>query len=560
MNKLKFPALLLILIIASSCNSVKKYNETVNAKHSVKDLRKDIDYTFKKIEKLHPNLYWFISKESLDAKIDSVKNSISEPMTSKEFYFVLSPLVSEIRQGHNSVGYPMDRMEKEEREKYSKTKNDFNKLHFEKVEDKIIISEIYDSVKTLLYAELLKIDTFEVEELINKYNYLRSSDGFNTTFYERREGLFLPSYYRIENPRLDSVTLTLNLNDSIFDTTFYRVKDTTKGKKKKDKHTDDKLEEEVETPEDKIKRIKKESKEKKRKLIRGYNERTKQYTRDYKFLEDSSIGYLKIRGFMNGPFNDLYDEFFAEVDSANTSTVIIDLRDNLGGRLNEIHYLMGYLATEEFITIRDMEAKTRTPRTNALWSSNNQPLIVLVKMVATPFIYTFEQITSEKKDGKVFHTMKSSKPSEPKENSFKGKVYVIVNGNSFSASSILSTNLQGSGRATVVGEETGGTYNGTVAGVFKPITLPNTKVKVQFGLGMISAPYEEKPDGLGVIPDYTVLPTLIHRKNGIDTELEWILKQIENDKVVEETESDEGTPKEEPVIEEDENRETEIED
>jgi C-terminal processing protease CtpA/Prc len=530
MYKLKFPALLILLLILSNCNSVKKYNETVNAKHSVKDLRKDIDFTFKKIKKLHPNLYWFISEEELNTKIDSVKNSITEPMTSKEFFFLLSPLVSEIRQGHNAVGYPIDRMEKDELEKYKKTKNDFNTLKFERIEDKIIISEIYDSVKTLLHAELIKIDTFEVEELINKYNYLRSSDGFNTSFYERREGLFLPSYYRIENPRLDSVKLTLSLNDSIFDTTFYRVEDTSGKKSKKEKITDNKIREEAEKPDDKITRIKNEAKEKKRKLLRGYNERTKQFNRDYNFLADSTVGYLKIRGFMNGPYKGLYEEFFTEVNNVKPETVIIDLRDNLGGRLAEIHELLGYFVTEEYTTIREMESKTRTPRTNAMWSTNNKPLVVLVKLIATPIIYSFEHVTSTKRNGIFFHEMKASKSSAPHGLAFEGKVYVIINGNSFSASSIISTNLQGSGRATIVGEETGGTYNGTVAGVFKPIKLPNSKVMVQFGLGMISAPYQENPDGFGVIPDYTVLPTLEHRKKGIDTELEWILKKVEEDK------------------------------
>ena len=192
------------------------------------------NFAFKKINRLHPSLYWFISEEKLQFKIDSVKNSITEPMTSKEFYFVMSPLVSEIRQGHNAVMYPMDRMEKEEyEEKYKDTKNDFYKLEFESIEDKVIIGEIYDSTKGLLNAEVLKIDTFEVQDLLNKYNYLRSSDGFNTTFYERRGGLFLKSYYRIENPRMDSVTLTLKQDGIVFDTTFYRVKDTAKINKRK---------------------------------------------------------------------------------------------------------------------------------------------------------------------------------------------------------------------------------------------------------------------------------------------------------------------------------------
>lgn len=524
----KIFSLITTLLLFASCNSVKKYNETINAQHSVKDIHQDIDFTFKKIEKLHPNLYWFISKEELARKIDSVKNSITTPITSKEFYFILSPLVSEIRQGHNSVGFPMERFEKEEfEERFKNTKNDFTKLEFERVEDKIIISDVFDSIKTLQFAELLKIDSFEVDELLNKYNFLRSSDGFNTSFYERREGLFLPSYYRVENPTLDSVTLTLKQNDIVFDTTFYRVIDSTLLDKKKVKKAD--KSKEIEVVQDSVK---KEKHDNKPNTIRGFDKKTKRYTRNYEFMKDSSVGYLKIRGFMNGPFTDLYDEFFGYVDSANSGTIILDLRNNLGGRLNEIHYLMEYLAMEEFITIEPMEAKTSIPRTNALWSSNNQPVFVLIKSIVTPFMYVYEKSTSKKKNGVYYHKMKSSKLTEPKENSFKGKVYVLVNGNSFSASSIISSNLQGSGRATIVGEETGGTFNGTVAGVFKPIKLPNSKLKVQFGLGMIKAPYTETPDGKGVIPDVTILPTLDHRINKIDTELEWILKEVEKNKKI----------------------------
>jgi C-terminal processing protease CtpA/Prc len=547
MNKLNFLLVVLFSISLISCNSVKKYNKTINSKHSVAELHKDVDFTFKKIKKLQPSLYWFITEEKLELKINSVKKSITKPLTSKEFFFVLSPLVSEIRQGHNSVGYPMDKYEKEELKEYKKTTNKFGLLSFENIEGKVIINKVYDSIQTLKNSELLKIDNFEVSDLLDKYNGLRSSDGFNTTFIERRKGIMLQSYYRIENPTLDSVTLRLSLNDSIFDTTFYRVK---KPVEKKDS-----LKElEIENLSDTAKaRIKKEKKKKRVfETMRGFSKLTKQYTRSYKFLEDSTVGYIKIRGFMNGPYQSLYDEFFAEIDTAGCSSIVIDLRDNLGGRLAEIHYLMKYLARGEFITMSDMESKTRIPRTKSIWSSNNKPLMVLLKTIVTPFLYTYELVTSKKINGIVYHKMNASKPTEPFKNSFKGKIYVLINGNSFSASSIISTNLQGSERATIVGEETGGTFNGTVAGVFKPITLPNSKLHVQFGLGMIRAPYTESPDGFGVIPDFIILPTLEHRKKGIDTELEFVLKQIKDKKVIDK--------KSEKLEEELENLEEPIED
>lgn len=535
------PFLLLISCVALlSCNSVKKYNETIIQKHSVADIHEDIDYTFKKIRKLHPNLHWFITEEKLQCKIDSVKNSITTPLTSEEFFFILSPLVSEIRQGHNAVGFPFEKMTKEERKKYKGSELPFGKLHFESIEGKVIISEIYDSIKTLQYAQLLEIGGIPVEDLIAKYNNLRSSDGYNATFYERRKGLFLPSYYRYENPTMDTVTLKLSLNDSIFDTTFYRVFKPSKAEKDSIDNLKDTADKKIDEAKDSAdnkpeltkeeKKAEKEEKEKKGKYekIRGYNKTLEIYTRDYEFLEaDSTIAYLKVRGFMNGPYKELYDEFFAEVDTAQAEAIVLDLRDNLGGRLAEIHYLISYMAKEDFVTIQPMEAKTKTPIFKALWSGNNaNPIALLVKTIATPFVLTYEQIRGKKRDGIFYITTNQSKPTPPKENAYQGKIYVLVNANSFSAASVVPSVLQNMERAIIIGEETGGTSNGTVAGIFKPITLPNSKLNVQFGMGMIRTPYVDTPDGFGVIPDVFLLPTLQDRTNGQDTELNYVINQV----------------------------------
>lgn len=127
----------------------------------------------------------------------------------------------------------------------------------------------------------------------------------------------------------------------------------------------------------------------------------------------------------------------------------------------------------------------------------------------------------------MYYRFKASKLQEHKPNNFKGHIYVLINGNSFSASSIISTQLDGDDRATFVGEETGGAYNGTVVGYYKSYELPNTKVKMRIGLMHIDSKYKTNPDGFGIKPDVEIYPTYEDRLNGIDTELEYILKVIE---------------------------------
>lgn len=131
------------------------------------------------------------------------------------------------------------------------------------------------------------------------------------------------------------------------------------------------------------------------------------------------------------------------------------------------------------------------------------------------------------KNGKNIYATQT-KPHKVNKDSFKGKIYVLINGMSFSASSIISSNLKGSKRATFVGEETGGAYNGTVAGFMPLIKLPNSELKVRIGLMLIAPHYKTEIIGRGIFPDVPIIPTLQDRINGNDPEMDWILNNIKS--------------------------------
>lgn len=71
----------------------------------------------------------------------------------------------------------------------------------------------------------------------------------------------------------------------------------------------------------------------------------------------------------------------------------------------------------------------------------------------------------------------------------------VISMENFSVSSIISSNLKGSKRAVFVGEETGGAYNGCVAGSIPIYTLPNTKLRLRLGLAVIKPNYKTKIEG-----------------------------------------------------------------
>jgi len=55
-------------------------------------------------------------------------------------------------------------------------------------------------------------------------------------------------------------------------------------------------------------------------------------------------------------------------------------------------------------------------------------------------------------------------------------------------------------------------------------TLPHSKLGVRYGLMSIKTHYLSEKDGRGIFPDTVIRPTLQDRINGIDPELDFILK------------------------------------
>ncbi len=518
--------LLVSLLLIVSCKSVEKYNAQVTSLHSVADLQDDVDAIYKQLRKHHPRLYQYSSKETLDFKFDSLKNTIVKPITSQEFYEKLAPVVREVRQGHISVVPPKEKFTKAERKALNKKKFELYELDFEYLDDALWVAGARTD-SALIGSEVLKIDGEYPADLITKYQNQIASDGYNTTLYNRAISKgFTRLYYR-DKGFLDSVPLTFKLRDSVFTRVLKRVDKNKKSdsvQKPKDSTTVKPL---TKTERKAAKVAQKEKRKLNKKL--GYNPSRKEYIRNFNYLNDA-VAIMKIRGFSDGPYKEFYNESFEKLDSLDTPYLILDLRDNGGGRIGEIEYLFSYLAQEPYQFINKSEVTTRVPFMTFAMANGSPTGLKIVSAILSPIIVTHNLLKTQKVNDTLYYKFKYSKIRQPKDNNFKGQVYVLINGNSFSASSIISTNLKALNLATFVGEETGGAYNGTVAGICKYYTLPNSLVKIRFGLMQIESPYKTEPDGYGIKPDVYIVPTHEDRLNGKDPELEWILMDIEKDK------------------------------
>jgi hypothetical protein len=79
-----------------------------------------------------------------------------------------------------------------------------------------------------------------------------------------------------------------------------------------------------------------------------------------------------------------------------------------------------------------------------------------------------------------------------------------------------------------VGQETGGAYNGTVAGFMPKIKLPNSKIQIRTGIMLMASKFKTAKEGRGIFPDKEIIPTIEDRIKENDPELDWILNEIKH--------------------------------
>ncbi|MBV5281072.1 MAG: hypothetical protein JZU53_01425 [Paludibacter sp.] len=510
---------LVLLVALQSCASVDKYNAQINTPKSVQDLKKDVDYIQRKLQKLHPDLYHYISKKELDDKFDSLRSSITTPLTGNDFYFRLSPVIASIKQGHTQINPLTKKLKAAEKKNVnSKGTTPLSLFDFELFDNKLYITKNYSKDSSICAGtEVLSVNGTKPAELLNKYKPTFSSDGYNTTFIDYRLAKGFPRFFYYENGVMDSLSCELKYNDSIRTLTLrkpVKAKPSTIKKTKEQIAAAKKL----------------QQAESKSKRLYGFNALKRTYSKQLSFpTKDSSIAVIKIADFVKGNYRKFYKNSFLRLDSLKTKTVVIDLRNNTGGALREVKHLYSYLADSSFRFVTKSEVSSKTSlwhiipfKHKPLWQQAVQTLFI--PSILEWDIYSF-LLTNKGKDGKYRFPFAESRLAHPKSKRFKGKVYVLINGGSFSASSLLSSNLHGSKRATFIGQETGGAYNGCVAGIMPTLTLPKSKLSIRFGLLVCQSPFQSKTDGHGILPDKEINPTLHDRINANDPELEWVLKE-----------------------------------
>ncbi len=447
-------------------------------------------------------------------------------MTSKEFYFVISPVIASVRQGHMTMSPTMKRVSKKEAKRLKKSGDGpISQFVFEWQQERLFVVKSKNKKNKIKEgAEVISVNSVTPQSIYAKYRKSFTSDGFNSTFlrkfFSKRYNLYLTNEIGVN----DSLTYVFKQNDSVFTRVVSRNKPVVKSAPK----TTDSTKVVAKTEVDKAKL----KAERKRKKIYGYDTANKEYIKSLTIVKsDSSVAVLKIKNFTEGRYYRAYDALFDSIKKSNIKTLVIDIRDNPGGRVAEVVDFYSYLTDAEYTMLQPAIVTSKT----SLWNTGifkASPVIAYPLIgLGYPFYMTFSYFKITKNDdGAYQYKLTGARKRKNDPNHFSGKIYVLINGGSFSASCILSSSLKTNPNVTFVGEETGGAFNGTVAGLMPMVELPNSKIVLRLGLMDIKTISQTKVSGRGIFPDKEIISTLQDKIDHKDPELQWVLSEVKKDK------------------------------
>ena len=214
----------------------------------------------------------------------------------------------------------------------------------------------------------------------------------------------------------------------------------------------------------------------------------------YRSLSIDSSGkfaVMTLNTFSNGGLRTFFRRSFRKLRKENINNLVLDIRSNGGGRVGLSTLLTKYISRKPFKV-----ADTIFTRSKTLWP--------YTKYIKGKFFNNIELlfIDGKRSDG-LFHIRSMEKKfyTPKKINRYRGDVYVLTNGPTFSASTLFCNYIKGQPGITLVGEETGGGWYGNDGIMIPDIILPNTKTRVRLPLFRIVQYNHIAEKGTGVWPD-----------------------------------------------------------
>lgn len=469
-----------VLLLVSISYSVAQTGQAQLKTYMPQQMREDFTLFRQALEEAHPGLYRYTSKAVFDAKFDSTYATLNRPMTEQEFYTSLKPLVTLIRCGHTKL------LPQGEYNYWYHTDQLFPLKLYITAGKAHILYTYGEGAAAPAGAELLAINGKPFREVLQLLlPNVSFADGLVQTSKYVELSQYFSGYYAVFVEAIPSYTVTYRGANGAPVTVDY--------------------------PAVSLETIKASEQKK-----AGYKPVQTPFSLTFR---DDNIAVLHVGMFRNAgklKFKKFMAESFRTIKARNPKALILDVRYNEGGMDGLGMLLSTYLADKPY------------PYFSRVIATSDKKFSFSDKAYE-PWYYAYFRSRMRKNDQGTYdvQSAKYLKELKPAKDAYTGDVYILTNGWSFSVTAEFAAVVHNMGRATFVGQETAGAYQGDNSGYFSILPLPHTKIDLGIPLWSYYTTIRQEPvKDRGIIPHHVVEPSVQDVLNGTDREMRYTLDLI----------------------------------
>ena len=484
-EEMKFLSYTFLLLFLSSC-AVSRFNP--NKKYAPAQLKSDYSLFRNILEKEHPGLYWYTSVDSMNSYFDKGEKLLNDSLTETGFRTVLSYVIAKIKCGHTSVR-PSKAFSRAGPGRYFplviKTWGDTSvvTLNLNRRDSNVVRGSLLTAINNvplrIIIDSMFQHLSGDGYNLTHKYQTLSNRGVFGSTYaalYGASRKYKVNYIDTVGRLRTDSVSLY-----TVFPDTSRRLRPP----------------------------FPQPSKKERRKQMLLAN-------RSLRFDTALNMAVMDVSTFTKGyKLTHFFKSSFKELNKRNTKHLVIDLRYNGGGSVTNSNLLTKFIADKPFKIADSLYALNRSTPYKKYQKDRVSNALFLFFM------------TKKKRDGNYhFRYFERKKFKPKKKNHFDGQVYILIGGNTFSASTLFAQNVKEQTNVLIVGEETGGGAYGNNAWLIPDVTLPITKVRFRLPLFRLVMDKDLPKNGRGIVPEVEVLPTVKDIRHNVDYKMAKVIELV----------------------------------
>ena len=424
----------------------------------------------------HPGMFRYHTRSNVKQYIDSSANTITDTINTLTLYRKLKPMIARIGCLHTAITLPKN--------PFGDNQNHLPLQIIFRNEKAWITDDYFHKHKELVGKEVISINSKPMSDILSILLPAIPSDGYNQTMKYLALDLDFSKWYAsiIETPNRFVVTVATDSGprEVVLD-----------GVAQKSLPDFEKLFEEDGTPRLSFKQEK------------NYSVLT------IKSFSNSAIkrGGQKYRSFIQSTFKELKEN--------KTQNLIIDLRYNTGGTDGNALFLAQHLFDKSFRYWDRIEVTPAIAKEIRGFAK-----LFYKKPVKGDSLYRWRKVRFSKETD--YYTLQS-----PAKNNFRGNIYVLTNGFCMSSCADVAAVLHSNKRATFIGEETGGGYQGNTSGLIPSVTISGG-LKLSVPLLKYTNAVDPKINfGRGTLPDHKVESSVDDVINKNDPTMDYVIALIQ---------------------------------